>query len=157
MYFESVGQNVEYLDRDKFDFITSFHDHFMSGNGLIDENFKAYFPHLTLCQYQDAPLVSPRIIHSGSQSGTRKVFGERWAENLPEHRGTPDLKLEELAAPGYQIAADEGFSCDLVETFVEFPDGGQLLTFVRYITKLETYSGAKFFGLAGTVLNHTLQ
>ncbi len=157
MYFESVGQNVELLNRDKFDFITRFHDHVRNEYGLIDQNFKSYFPHLTICQYQELPLVSPRIIHSGSQSGTRSVFGENWAENLPEHRGTPDMNLEELAAPGYQKAAEEGYSCDLVETFVDFPDGAQLLTFVRYITTLETYSGVRFFGLAGTVLNRTLQ
>ena len=157
MYFESVGQNIELLDRDKFDFITRFHDHVRNENGLIDENFSMYFPHLTLCQYQDMPVVSPRIIHSGSKSGTRRVFGESWANNLPEYRGTPDLNLEELATPGYQNAASVGFSCDLVETCVDLPRGAQLLTFIRYIAKLETHSGIKFFGLAGTVLNHTLQ
>lgn len=157
MYFESVQQNVDFLDRSKFDFLTKFHDHVIGEGGLIDENFKLYLPQLTLCKYEDQPLFSPGILHSGSQSGTRQVFGEKWADNLPEHEGTPDLELERMAAPGYCRAAETGFSCDLVETVANLPDGRKRLTFVRYIAKLETYSGVRFFALAGTVLDHTLQ
>lgn len=157
MYFECSSQSVERLDRSQFDFITNFHDHLQGEEGVINQDFKNYFPQLTLCKFDTMLEVAPPIQMAGSQSSTRMLFGNTWADALHDHAKTPDLSLEKHAAPGYQQAAAEGFACDLVETVVKFGDKSQVLNFVRYIAKLETCSGIRFFGLAGKVLDRTLQ
>lgn len=157
MYFECSSQNVERLDRDRFDFITNFHDHLQGEEGMIEQDFKNYFPQLTLCKFDKVLDISPPILMAGSQSSTRMLFGNTWADALHDHAQTPDLFLEKHAAPGYQQAAAEGFACDQVETVIKIRDKSLVLNFVRYIAKLETCSGIRFFGLAGKVLDRTLQ
>jgi len=157
MTFQSTKQNIDLINQDEFDFIIEFHDYLKGERNIIDGDFKKYFPYLTLCEFKPTLTLAPKIIYSGSLSGTRQVFGQKWAEKLSSNKTTPDEQLETLSAPGYQEAADEGFSCDIIDTVIKTEDGEKTMRFLRYIAQIETYSDLKFFALAGKVLDRNLQ
>jgi len=157
MRFKSTGQCINAIDSGTFKLITAFHDYLKLREHVIDDDFKYYFPYLTLCEHTCDLDIAPKIIYSASLSGTRQVFGNAWAESPSSNDTTPDIKLERLAAPGYQEAAADRYTCDIVETIIRTNECDIHIEFLRYIAEIETGSGIKFFALAGKILNRTLQ
>lgn len=153
MKFEAEKQDLQFVNSDKFDYILDFHKYVKNQEGTIDNNFKKYFPKLTLFEFVPSPTATPKIIYSGSLSSTREFFGQNWAENLPLTQAAPDPVLGKLAAPGYQQAAEEGFCCELVNTAIFTGSCMKNVEYLRYIATIETGSGHKFFALAGKTLS----
>lgn len=157
-YFEAREQNVDLLDRSKFEFITHFADYIRASNGEVNEKFGSYFPRLTICKGTENLEVSPPILMVGSDAPQRHLFGDYWADNLATLKRTPDMELERHAVYGYRKAAAEGNYCDFCETRIDLDTGPLRIEFVRQISLLKTRGDVRFFSLAAKILDcQTLQ
>ncbi len=156
-WFESVPQNPELLDRDKFSVIVSIADYVRFNDGEIDEYFHQYYGNLTLCANRDDLTVCPPIIAVGSNASTRQVFGHKWAEGIIQNPATPDPLLEKEAAVAYEKSRDELLACELCNAAVTCDDGLRSMTFMRLVAQFRTpVRSRKLFGFAGVVLENRL-
>jgi len=158
MSFEFQNISPDTLGDSYLGLITSFHRYHRQNNGLIDDEFSRFFPFLTLCASTECLAVSPPILSVGSKADQRLFYGNVWAENILEEQVTPDDGLEELAAEGYQIAAEEGVSCQDCFSMIDVGEGVlKPCSYIRHISKVKTAAGAEFFILAAKILNLDLQ
>lgn len=157
MTFQSTPIRVERLDRSKHGLVASFHDYIVGNRGNLDSRFSEYYPFLSICRFDEAPMVSPDILTVGSSAAQRQLFGDKWADAITYYKRTPDTSLEENAVIGYQQAAVEGFFCDLCETVVNLKGEPTYVSFVRHISLVNLKKGGKLFILAAELEPRILQ
>ncbi|MTH94734.1 hypothetical protein [Roseibium sp. RKSG952] len=104
---------------------------------IFDDSLRKWMSKLTICSDNAREDEAPPIIHVGSQSSQRQLFGRNWIRNLGEGIRTPDPVLEKNSAIGYMKALHEGVYYGYASTPVSFDSASIDISFERLIVSLK--------------------